>query len=99
MPQLVHRFVLASVLLFAAGLLAGCQLTRDFTDVELAAERCDAGVRVECECGGGRIGLQECRPDGTFGECRCGADADIDAKDGAEAGQSDAAESGESDEN
>lgn len=97
MPRLVHRFVLASALLFAAGLFAGCQLTRDFTDVELAAERCDAGVRVECECGGGRTGLQECRSDGTFGECRCGADADGEAGDGTEAGRSDAAETGESD--
>ncbi|MBX3270532.1 MAG: hypothetical protein KF729_09740 [Sandaracinaceae bacterium] len=46
------------------------------------AERCVAGMTVECACPGGGRGVQTCAGDGSFGACECPTDAGAPAPDG-----------------
>jgi hypothetical protein len=82
-PGFRHPLPLAAILVLLVG---GCQLTRDFSRVELAEEKCEIGATVECGCGGGTQGVQTCVDGGVYEPCRCSADggSDLDAPDGSD---------------
>lgn len=69
-------FCTAAALVAASLALAGCPSGE--TDIEAP---CEEGRSVECACGGGEMGKQVCRADGTWGPCQCDSGGDAATED------------------
>lgn len=68
----------APIAVILALLVGSCQLTRDFSRVELANKQCEVGTQIECACSAERRGTQVCVDGGVYGPCRCSTDATTD---------------------